>query len=472
MVDLISEEVPDMFPASTYVGRRNRLKGQLGSGLLLFLGNEESPMNYADNTFPFRQDSNFLYFFGMDRPGFAAIIDTDADRTVLFADNPTLDDIVWTGVLPSVAELAARAGVKETASVSELDVFLQKAGAQRRNIHFLPPYRPENKIKLLQLLNIPIREQSSNASIDFLRAIVEMRIIKSDEEIAEIEKAVDTTVDMHLAAMRMARPGLKESEVAAVVTEIALAAGGALAFPVIATVHGEILHNHNHGNTLQSGDLFLLDAGAETAMHYAGDLTSTFPVDGAFNSRQKEIYGVVLDAHLASLQALRPGVAFRDVHMLACRKLADGLKDLGLMKGDLDEAVARGALAMFFPCGLGHMLGMDVHDMEDLGEVWVGYEGRPKSDLFGIKSLRLARPIQPGFVFTVEPGIYFIPELIRRWKAEEKFIDFIDYDSLETYLDFGGIRIEENVAMTSDGFRILGKKRPRTIEEVESHCVI
>jgi Xaa-Pro aminopeptidase len=459
-----------MFPASTYAQRRNRLKGQLESGVLLFLGNEESPMNYADNPFPFRQDSNFLYFFGIDRPGFAATIDIDADRTVLFANNPTLDDIVWTGVLPSVEELAARAGVEETASVPELDSFLRKTGTQRRNIHFLPPYRPENKIKLLQLLNIPIREQSSKASIDLLRSIVEMRIIKSHEEIAEIDKAVDTTVDMHLAAMRMTRPGLKESEVAAMVTEIALAAGGALAFPVIATVHGETLHNHHHGNTLQSGDLFLLDAGAETALRYAGDLTSTFPVDRAFNSRQKEIYQVVLDTHLASLQALRPGIAFRDVHMLACRRLAEGLKDLGLMKGDLDEAVNQGAHAMFFPCGLGHMMGLDVHDMEDLGEIWVGYDGRPKSDLFGIKSLRLARPIQPGFVFTVEPGIYFIPELIRRWKAEKKFIDFIDYDSLETYVDFCGIRIEENVAMTSDGFRILGKKRPRTIEEVESYC--
>ena len=445
-----------MFPASTYMDRRNRLKAQFEAGVLLFLGNEESPMNYADNPFPFRQDSSFLYYFGVDQPGFAAIIDLDADRTVLFGDDITLDDIVWTGVLPSVAELAARAAVEETAPVTALDAFLKKAMAQGRVMRFLPPYRTENKIKLLQYLNIPIQEQPCKASVDFLRAVVEMRVIKSIEEIAEIEKAVDTTIDMHLAAMRLARPGLKEAEIAARVTEVALAAGGALAFPVIATVHGETLHNHYHGNTLQSGNLFLLDAGAETALHYAGDLTSTFPVDRSFNARQKEIYQVVLDAHLAALQALRPGVAFREVHWLACRRLAEGLKNLGLMKGDLDEAVTQGAHAMFFQCGLGHMLGLDVHDMEDLGEIWVGYEGQPKSTLFGIKSLRLARPLQPGFVFTVEPGIYFIPELISR------------YDRLEAYRDFGGIRIEENVVMTSAEGRILGKKRPRTIDEVET----
>ncbi|HTY61402.1 MAG TPA: aminopeptidase P family protein [Acidobacteriota bacterium] len=457
-----------MFPASTYMDRRNRLKAQFEAGVLLFLGNEESPMNYADNPFPFRQDSSFLYYFGVDQPGFAAIIDFDADRTVLFGDDITLDDIVWTGVLPSVAELAARAGVEETAPVTALDAFLKKAMAQGRVMRFLPPYRTENKIKLLQYLNIPIQEQPRKASVNFLRAVVEMRVIKSIEEIAEIEKAVDTTIDMHLAAMRLARPGLKEAEIAARVTEVALAAGGALAFPVIATVHGETLHNHYHANTLQSGNLFLLDAGAETALHYAGDLTSTFPVDRSFSTRQKEIYQVVLDAHLAALQALRPGVAFREVHWLACRRLAEGLKNLGLMKGDLDEAVTQGAHAMFFQCGLGHMLGLDVHDMEDLGEIWVGYEGQAKSTLFGIKSLRLARPLQPGFVFTVEPGIYFIPELISRWKAERKFEDFICYDRLEAYLDFGGIRIEENVVMTSTEGRILGKKRPRTIDEVET----
>jgi Xaa-Pro aminopeptidase len=273
---------------------------------------------------------------------------------------------------------------------------------------------------------------------------------------------------MHVAAMAMVRPGLRESDIAGRVTEIALAAGGGLSFPVIATIHGETLHNHYHGNTLAPGNLFLLDCGAETAMHYAGDLSSTFPVNTSFDSRQKDVYQVVVDAHLAAVAAVKPGRPFREIHLLACRTLAEGLKGLGLMKGDLDEAVSQGAHAMFFQCGLGHMMGLDVHDMENLGEVWVGYEGLPKSTQFGLKSLRLARPLEPGFVITVEPGIYFIPELIRRWEAERRFADFICYDRLETFADFGGARIEENLLVTPDGHRILGKPRPRTIAEVEA----
>jgi Xaa-Pro aminopeptidase len=281
-----------------------------------------------------------------------------------------------------------------------------------------------------------------------------------------MEKAVDVSVDMHLAALRMARPGVKEAAIAAKVTEIALASGGALAYPVIGTVHGETLHNHHYENTLRGGQLYLLDAGAETASRYAGDLTSTCPVDPAFTARQRDIYQLVLKTHLEAIASLLPGIPFRQVHLAACRTLAEGLKDLGLMKGNLADAVEQGAHALFFPCGLGHMIGMDVHDMENLGEVWVGYEGRPKSTLFGIKSLRLARPLHAGFVLTVEPGIYFIPELIQRWKAEGRFLDFIAYEKLESYFDFGGIRFEENVLITPDGRRVLGKARPRTIDEL------
>ncbi|HPS79765.1 MAG TPA: aminopeptidase P family protein, partial [Thermoanaerobaculaceae bacterium] len=456
-----------MFPAYTYVERRERLQRQLSSGLLLFLGNDESPMNYAANTFHFRQDSSFLYFFGVDQPGYAAIIDLDEGRTVVFADDLTIDDIVWTGVLPTVAELAAGGGVTETRPAAALDAYLKEAVAKGRTIRHLPPYRPENKLKLLGLLGIHPDRQKDDAAVDLIRAIVEMRVIKSAEEVAEIEKAVDTTVDMHLAAIRMVRPGMLESEVAARVTEIAMAAGGQLAFPVIATVHGETLHNHFHGNQLRPGDLFLLDTGAETSMHYAGDLTSTFPVDATFTPRQRDVYQVVLNAHLAAVNACRAGVRFSEVHGLSCRTLAEGLKDLGLMKGNLDDAVAQGAHAMFFQCGTGHMLGLDVHDMEDLGEVWVGHEGQPKSTQFGLKSLRLARTLQPGFVFTVEPGLYFIPELVQRWKAEGKLTEFIDYARLESFVGFGGIRIEENVLVTPEGSRILGKWRPRTIAEVE-----
>ena len=456
-----------MFPAQTYVDRRNRLTARLSGGLLLFLGNDESAMNYAANTFHFRQDSTFLYFFGVDQPGWAALVDLDEGRTTLFADDLTLDDIVWTGVLPTVAELAAGGGVTETRPAAALASVVKDATARGRAVRFLPPYRPENRIKLFALLGVHPDRQHDAASIELVRAIVEMRAVKSAEEVAEIERAVDTSVEMHLAAMRMVRPGMTEAEVAARVTEIALAAGGQLAFPVIATIHGETLHNHHHGNTLKPGDLFLLDAGAETAAHYAGDLTSTFPVDATFTPRQREVYRVVLDAHLAAVGACRPGVPFRDVHALACRTLAGGLKDLGLMKGNLDDAVAQGAHAMFFQCGTGHMMGLDVHDMEDLGEVWVGYEGRPKSTQFGLKSLRLARPLKPGFVFTVEPGIYLIPELARRWRAEGRFAEFIDYGALEGWLGFGGVRIEENVLVTPEGSRILGKWRPRTAGEVE-----
>ena len=455
-----------MFSAQTYVDRRNRLAGQLGSGLLLFLGNDESSMNYADNTYPFRQDSTLLYFFGVDHPGCAALMDLDEGRTVLFGDDLTLDDIVWTGAQPSLSERAARAGIGATAGAGALAACLEMA--EGRKVHFLPPYRPEHRLKLFRLLGIHPDQAEARASVPLIRAVVEMRAIKSAEEIAELEKAVDLTVDMHRAALRMVRPGVREAEIAARVAGIALAADGALAYPVIATVHGETLHNHGHLNTLRSGQMFLLDAGAETPSRYAGDLTSTCPVDPAFTARQRDVYEAVLRAHLGAIEALRPGVPFRDIHLAACRTLAEGLKDLGLMKGDVGDAVDQGAHALFFQCGLGHMLGLDVHDMENLGERWVGYEGEPKSPQFGLKSLRLARPLRPGFVLTVEPGLYFIPELIRRWERDRVCTDFINYPKLESYLDFSGIRIEENVLITPAGSRILGKARPRTVEELAS----
>ncbi len=455
-----------MFPAQTYVNRREKLIGQFDSGLLLFLGNEESPINHLANAYPFRQDSSFLYYFGVDHPGYAALVDVDEGRTVVYADDLTIDDIVWTGVLPTVAELAAAGGVTETRPAARLADDL--AAARGRTVRFLPPYRGENAVRLFELLGVHPGGQAAAASVELVRAIVEMRVVKTAGEVAEIEKAVDTSIDMHLAAMRMARPGVTEAAIAAKVTEIALAAGPGLAFPVIGTIHGETLHNHDHSHTLSSGDLFLLDAGAESPLHYAGDLTSTFPVDPRFTSRQRDVYDIVLGAHLAAVDACRPGTNFRDVHAIACLGLAAGLKELGLMRGDLHEAVAQGAHALFFQCGTGHMLGLDVHDMEDLGELWVGYEGRPRSTQFGLKSLRLARPLEPGFVFTVEPGIYFIPELIRRWRAERRFADFIDYDRVEAWSGFGGIRIEENVMVTETGPRVLGKDRPRTAAEVEA----
>jgi len=457
-----------MFPADTYTKRRAQLSATLKSGLLLFLGNDESPMNYTDNTYSFRQDSTWLYYFGIDHAGLAAVIDIDAHEITVFGNDLTIDDIVWTGPQPTIAELAAHAGVTKTAKAAALADVLKAAKAKGRTIHFLPPYRSEHRLKLADALGQSQAQIAAGASLELIRAVIAMRNHKTAEEVAEIERAVNITIDMHVTGMAMARPGMKESDIAARVTEIALAGGGGLSFPVIATIHGETLHNHYHGHTLKSGDLFLLDAGAETAMRYAGDLTCTFPVDQTFTSRQKDVYQIVLDAHLAAVAAVQPGRPFREIHLLACRTLAEGLKGLGLMKGDLDSAVAEGAHAMFFQCGLGHMMGMDVHDMENLGEVWVGYDGVAKSTQFGLKSLRLARPLEPGFVMTVEPGLYFIPELMRRWKAEGKFLDFLNYDKIEKFADFGGVRIEEDLVVTETGYRILGKPRPRTIAEVEA----
>jgi Xaa-Pro aminopeptidase len=457
-----------MFDRSIYVARRDRLRAEVKSGLVLFLGNEESPMNYADNTYHFRQDSSFLYFFGLDFAGLVGIVDLDEGTDTIYGNDLTVEDFVWMGPQPAIGERAAKAGVVRTGTIAQLEALLADIQAKKRPVHFLPPYRPENKLKLMNWLGVAPGKIASDASVELIKAVVEMRAVKGMEEIAEIEKAVNISVDMHIAAMRMVKPGVAEAEVAAAVHRVALAAGGDLAFPIIATVHGETLHNHYHGNRLKSGQMFLLDAGAETAMHYAGDLSSTMPVDPKFTERQKEIYRITLAAHEAAKGVLKPGVAHREVHLLACKTIALGLKDLGLMKGDVDEAVLQGAHALFFPCGEGHMMGLDVHDMEDLGEVYVGYEGKPKSTQFGLKSLRLARPLQPGFVLTVEPGIYFIPQLIDQWRAERRLTDFLDYDRIEAWKDFGGIRNEENALITEDGHRILGKRKPLTIEDVES----
>ncbi|MFC2102146.1 aminopeptidase P family protein [Bacteroidota bacterium] len=456
-----------MFPAQTYIERRARLKQQLSSGVVLLLGNEESPMNYADNGYRFRQDSSFLYFFGMDYPSLAAWIDLDTGEEILFGDNLSMDMIVWMGTQPTLEERAEKYGIHQVQPLDRLAEYIENARKKSRTIHFLPPYRPENKIKLLNLLGIHPDQCAEKASLDLVRAVIAQREIKSEEEISEIEKAVNITAEMHFMAMRTARAGMSEAEVAAKVYQVALAAGGTISFPIIATINGQTLHNHYHGNTLKEGDLFLLDAGAETNLHYAGDISSTFPVSGRFTERQKEIYAITLNAHEAAIATLKPGVPFKEAHLAACRTIFEGLKELGLTKGNTDEAVAVGAHTLFFPCGTGHMLGMDVHDMEDLGEIWVGYDGVPKSTEFGLKSLRLAKPLKSGFVVTVEPGIYFIPELIDRWKAEGKYAEFLNYATIESYRDFGGIRNEEDLLITESGSRILGDPIPKKIKEVE-----
>lgn len=457
-----------MFKPTTYIERRSKLKTRLGSGVIILLGNTESPMNYLDNTYHFRQDSSFLYFFGLDHPDLIGLIDIDNNKEIIYGNDLTIDDIVWMGVKPTINERASQVGISETFPLDKLEVILKEAQQKNRKIHFLPPYRSGNKIKLFELLGIKPSQSNNLASIDLVKSVVEQRNYKSDEEIVEIEKAVNVTVDMHLAGMRMAKPGMKESEIAAAIYEVALAAGGNISFPIIATIHGETLHNHYHGNTIKSGDLFLLDAGAETEMRYAGDMSSTFPVDKTFTEQQKEIYNVALAAHEAAISMLKPGTTNKDVHLKACLTVAEGMKDLGFMKGNMEEAVHAGAHALFFPCGTGHMMGLDVHDMEDLGEVWVGYDGEPKSTQFGLKSLRLGRKLEPGFVLTIEPGVYFIPDLIDMWKAENRFTEFINWDKVEQYKNFGGCRNEEDFLITETGARLLGKPLPKTVEDVEA----
>lgn len=457
-----------MFSTTTYQSRRDRLKKDLKSGLLLFLGNNEVGMNYAGNTYHFRQDSNFLYFFGIDKPGLAAVIDIDNGREILFGDELSMEDIVWTGAMPSLKTLAAQVGIREVLPSRRLVSFVKKAKKSGQPVHFLPPYRHDNMLWLKDTLNVPVPKQKSAASEAFIRAVVAQRAHKTAEEIVEMEQAVNITGAMHVAAMKAAAEGKVEAELAGLVEGMAVAGGGHLSYPVILSVHGQILHNHYHGNTLRKGQLVLGDFGAETAMHYAGDITRTFPVANKFTTKQREIYEIVLDAEVSAIAALKPGVTYQSVHLAAARRMAGGLKALGLMQGDLDEAVAQGAHALFFPHGLGHMIGLDVHDMEDLGENYVGYsDAVRRSTQFGAAYLRLARELEPGFVLTVEPGIYFIPELIDQWRRKKKFTEFINYAALKKYRDFGGIRIEDNVLITGTGHRILGEPIPKTVEEVE-----
>ncbi|MDA8410846.1 MAG: Xaa-Pro aminopeptidase [Treponema sp.] len=457
-----------MFPTSVYVGRRDLLRRKLGRGLALFLGNGESPMNYADNAHPFRQDSSFLYFFGLDAPGLAAVLDLDEGVATVFGDDASIDDIVWTGPQELLADRAARAGVFTTAPLSGLADALSRSRAARRPIHFLPPYRADNLARLHELLGLPLDAVRAGASTELIDAVIALRAVKDAGEIAEIEKAADVSVDMHVAAISGARPGMIEGELAAEVRRIALASGGDIAFPIILSRDGQTLHNHGHGNRLSEGDLVVCDFGAETNLHYCADLSSSFPVSAAFTERQREIYAVSLRAHEAAISVLAPGVPFLKAHQAACRAMALGLRELGLMRGDPDEAVAAGAHALFFPCGTGHMMGLDAHDMEDLGEDRVGYGGLPRSGQFGLKSLRLVRPLEPGFVVTIEPGIYFIPELIDRWRAEGRFSDFIAWERVEEYRAFGGLRNEEDFLITAGGARRLGKPKPLSIAEIEA----
>lgn len=459
-----------MFSTQTYLKRREKLIQQVeDTGLLLFLSNGENPINFEDNTYRFRQDSTFLYYFGIQQAHIAAVVDLDANKTLIFGDELSMDALVWMGRQETLKAKCEKTGVTETRPYATLAPYIFAAQTAKRNIHYLPPYQPANKIILSELLQVAIADLQPSTAL--IQAIVAQREIKEEQEISEIEKALTISTRMHLAAMRLAKPGVKEYEIAAAIQQIAAQEDCALAYPSIVTVQGGILHNHYQGNTLQSGQLLLNDSGCEVPMGYASDLTRTFPVDPRFTPEQRDLYQVVLTAFEEAKNQLKAGVKFKEVHLHAALVLTQGLIDFGLMKGNAADAVEAHAHTMFFQCGLGHMMGLDVHDMEDLGEQYVGYTpSEPKeTQQFGLKSLRLGKALKAGHVVTVEPGIYFIPELIERWEAEKKYMDFINYEKLKQYQGFGGIRIEDNFLIQEKGYRQLGPELIRTVEEIEAY---
>lgn len=451
-----------MFCKQTYLSRRNELKRLVGSGVIILFGNNESPCNYPSNAYsPFRQDSSFLYYFGLAQPGLVGVIDIDSDSEVLYGDDIDIEDIVWYGSVDSVAQMAASMGVAQTAPMSALSQFCSQARAAGRTLHFLPPYRHDTMLTITDLLGIHHSRQRDEASLTLIRAVVKMRSSKTAEEVAELEKAAEIGYQMHTTAMRLARPGVTEKYVGGQVDGIARSLGAQVSFATIFSQHGEIMHGNPSMALLEEGRLALCDAGAETMSHYCSDNTRTFPVSGRFTERQLDIYRIVEECHDYVPTVARPGVCYRDVHFGVCRLMTERLKELGLMRGNTDDAVSAGAHAMFLPHGLGHMMGMDVHDMEGLGQIYVGFddEVRPNLEQFGTNALRMGRRLEEGFVVTDEPGIYFIPALIDDWKASGHCKDFLNFDLLETYKDFGGIRIEDDVLITADGCRFIGEKR-------------
>lgn len=460
-----------MFNSDVYINRRRELHKKMKSGLALFTGNVESSMNYPANTYHYRQDSDFLYFFGLDLPGLAGLMDFDSGKDKIFGNDFDLDDIIWMGPQPTIRELAMKCGISGTSPMNKLEETIKDAISKRRKIHFLPPYRGETKTTLGSLLKENPCQMKTLASVELIRAVISMRSIKEKVEIEEIERAVNIAYEMHVTAMKMCKQGVREQDIFGVIEGIALAKGGGTSFPVILSINGQTLHNHAHGNILKKGRMMVTDAGAETNMHYSSDITRTTPVGGKFSQLQKDIYEIVLKANTGAIKETGPGISNKDLHFKACKIIATELKELGLMKGDVDEAVAAGAHALFMPHGLGHMMGLDVHDMEALGENFIGYNDEVKrSDQFGLAFLRFALPYKPGHVFTIEPGCYFIPELIEKWKSEGKFIEFINYSKIDKYMSIGGIRIEDDVLITEKGHKVLGKPIPKTIKEIETIC--
>lgn len=458
-----------LFSKSTYVERRNELKKLVGSGLIVLFGNSDSPANYPSNTYKFRQDSSFLYYFGLHRNGLVGVIDVDNDREYLVGDEIDIEDIVWYGSVTSVAEMAEMTGVARTAAMRELPAIVESAKAQGEEVHFLPPYRFDNQIQIMDLLGIHPSQQKAAASLKLIAAVVKMRTTKTEEEIAELERAAEIGYEMHTTAMRLCRPGITEQYIGGMVDGIANAYGCMVSFQTIATQHGEVMHGNPSTAKLEAGRLMLVDAGAETNENYCSDNTRTTPVSGVFTQKQKDIYNIVVECHDHVLEVAKPGVKWWDVHFAVCRIITERLQQLGLMKGDVEESLKAGAHAMFLPHGLGHSMGMDVHDMEGLGQVYVGFDNEVRpSTQFGTNALRFGRRLQKGFVVTDEPGIYFIPALIDDWKKNGTNAQFLNFDKIDEYRDFGGIRIEDDVLITDEGCRFIGSKRiPYHVEDVE-----
>ena len=459
-----------MFSKETYVHRRETLKKLVKNGLIIFFGNNNSPANYPSNCYTFRQDSSFLYYFGQTREGLVGVIDIDNDKEYLIGDDIDIEDIVWYGSVDSVSDLAAQVGIMNSAPMKQLKPLTEKAQSKGQKIHFLPPYRFDIKIQIMDLLGIHPSQQKGRASMDLIMAVVKMRSAKEQQEIEEIERACAIGYKMHTTAMKLCKPGVTEQYIAGVIDGIAKSHGSMVSFATILSQHGEIMHGNPSPNKLEEGRLMLCDAGAETNMNYCSDNTRTMPVGGKFTQRQLEIYQIVEACHDYTLKVAKPGVPWKEVHTNVCRLMTDKLKELGLMKGDTDEAVAAGAHAMFLPHGLGHMMGMDVHDMEALDQRYVGFDDEfQPSDQFGTNCLRMGRRLEENYIMTDEPGIYFIPALIDDWKASGHNAEFINFDLLETYKDFGGVRIEDDILITKDGCRFLGKERipyhPHDVED-------
>lgn len=432
------------------------------------MGNGEAPLNYPNNTYTFRQDSSFLYFAGLDTPDLYCVIDIDNDNEYLFGDELTIDDIIWMGNLPSLKERSESIGINTVLPVTELSGMLKCALKSGKKIHYLKPYRYRNQIILGELLNKTITEATANYSLELTKSVIELRLIKEDCEFVEMELAGEIGYRMHITAMKMCKPGISEREIAGAIEGIAISQGNRVSFPTILSQNGQTLHNHNHDGILQKGRLMLTDAGAENTGYYASDFTRTVAVGGIYTQKQTDIHNIVLKAINTAIDMIRPEITYKEIHREAYRVIFEGLKDLGLTKGNTEDALDNGAPALFMPHGLGHALGLDVHDMEDLGETLVGYDDEiQRSTLFGYKSLRFGKKLKERHVLTVEPGIYFVPQLIEKWKWENINSDFINFDKLEDYYNFGGIRLEDDVVVTKDGcFPVYPNRLPITIDEI------